>query len=78
MDETITCPNCGEINPADMPYCRNCQWRLRSLDEQLGTDRANLHQPGSGASSPASPTESPVPDWLRQLPGRAAPRSFWR
>ena len=67
MEETIACPNCGEINPADMPWCQNCQWRLRPEDEEGAAGGV----PGQDASTriPAeqAPGDQTVPDWLKGL-----------
>ncbi|HET6846510.1 MAG TPA: zinc ribbon domain-containing protein, partial [Anaerolineales bacterium] len=66
MDDVIVCPNCGETNSADLPFCRNCQWRLHSLDSDWGADS------GSGATrtqqSNASDTgiDQSLPEWLQQ------------
>lgn len=60
MEETFTCPVCGETNPADVEFCQNCQWRLRPEAVQAPPD------------APETPAESAdpelsVPDWLRRV-----------
>jgi hypothetical protein len=65
MEDVLICPNCGEANPPELPYCQHCQWRLRPLTGELGTD------PGTGSSnrtdsdSNAASAHASVPDWLR-------------
>jgi hypothetical protein len=64
MDDVVICPNCGEVNPKDFPFCQHCQWRLHSLDEESGSQ--------SDADSTAAPIDplgtqggsESVPDWL--------------
>jgi hypothetical protein len=70
MDEVTICPNCGEANPADLPYCRNCQWRLRSLDSEWGTDQGTVGDVGPQSASSDKATDASVPDWLRQSPNQ--------
>jgi hypothetical protein len=64
MDDVVNCPNCGEANPKDLPFCQHCQWRLHSLTEESASQ--------SDANSTTTPFEAPgsqdgsesVPDWL--------------
>lgn len=69
MEDTVICPNCGETNPADLPYCQYCQWRLRALDGEwespTGADSDGAPDSGPG------PEDARLPDWLRD--GSAPP-----
>ena len=72
MEDAVVCPNCGEQNPADMPFCQHCQWRLRTLEAEWGTD-----QEVRPSNAPASPQrdkseDASVPDWLRASRSQAS------
>ena len=65
MDDTITCPVCGQTNPADVELCHNCQWPLQSRRE------SGPAVPGAGEPDAFlqqdTPLDTAVPDWLRDL-----------
>lgn len=64
MDDSVICPNCGESNPKDLPFCGHCQWRLHSLTEESGSQLgADSTVPPFGALDAQDGTEA-VPDWL--------------
>ena len=64
MEDVVVCPNCGENNPPDLPYCQYCQWRLRSLDGEWGS-QAGIGATGQAGADPgAFDGEGTVPDWL--------------
>ena len=65
MAEPIICPVCGESNPADMEFCRNCQSRLRPLTGALKGENAPI-QPGDlPTKKVTSELEPLLPQWLR-------------
>ena len=72
MEDTITCPVCGETNPADLVLCRNCQWPLRSTTGPEPADDGAIRSDDSAPQGNASWTA--IPDWLRDL-GSDAERS---
>ena len=43
--DTIKCPVCGEVNPADAEFCQNCMSRLAPLTGSLKGEGAPI-QPG--------------------------------
>ena len=59
--DTIKCPVCGEVNPADAEFCRNCLSRLEPLAGTVKGEDAPL-QPGE------VPTKKPPPIWSRSFP----------
>lgn len=66
MAESIICPVCGEANPADMEFCRNCQSRLRPLTGALKNEAAPI-QPGEPPTKKlTSELEPLLPQWLRE------------
>lgn len=66
MEEVVVCPNCGETNPADLPFCQHCQWRLKTLDGAWSKLEAEtpLHPEPAGKGYPG---DAPLPDWLEAL-----------
>ncbi len=66
MTDRLTCPVCGESNPADMEFCRNCQSRLRPLNGPL-KDESDAIQPGElPTKKVTSELEPLLPQWLRE------------
>jgi hypothetical protein len=66
MAETVVCPVCGETNPADMEFCRNCQSRLHPLTGSLSGENAPI-QPGQlPTKKETSELEPLLPQWLRE------------
>jgi hypothetical protein len=63
VDDKLICPACGEKNPPDLVFCKNCQARLKrgnkADDEGSGTNR--LDSSGHGAAA----DDSNLPAWLR-------------
>ncbi|HTP02926.1 MAG TPA: zinc ribbon domain-containing protein, partial [Anaerolineales bacterium] len=71
MAETIICPVCGEINPADMEFCRNCQSRLHSLPGPLKEESEPI-LPGEPPTKKATSELEPLlPQWLRDARQKA-------
>ncbi|HEX8992570.1 MAG TPA: hypothetical protein VF784_12900 [Anaerolineales bacterium] len=65
MAQTIVCQVCGEINPADMEFCSNCQSRLKPLEGALKGESAPI-QPGElPTKKVTSELEPLLPQWLR-------------
>lgn len=65
MAETVVCPVCGETNPADMEFCRNCQSRLQPLTGALKRENVPI-QPGDlPTKKVTSELEPLLPQWLR-------------
>src|SRR5512143_3624450 len=65
MAESIVCPVCGETNPGDMEFCRNCQSRLRPLTGALKGESAPI-QPGEPPTKKVTAELEPLlPQWLR-------------
>jgi hypothetical protein len=65
MAETIVCPVCGENNPADMEFCRNCQSRLHPLTGPLKGENSAI-QPGEIPTKKVTSELEPIlPQWLR-------------
>lgn len=66
MADTITCPACGEVNPADIEFCQNCQARLQPLTGPLKGEDAPI-QPGQVPTKKVTSELEPVlPQWLRE------------
>lgn len=66
MQDWITCPVCGESNPADAVFCQNCQWRLRAPSETTSSEVPSSvpGQPQGGAGERVP--EEELPQWLRE------------
>ena len=65
MASTVICPVCGENNPADMEFCRNCQSRLQPLTGALKGENAPI-QPGDAPTKKVTSELEPLlPQWLR-------------
>ncbi len=66
MADMIKCSVCGEINPADNEYCKNCQSRLQPLTGPLKGENAPL-QPGQAPTKKTTSELEPLlPQWLRE------------
>ncbi len=66
MADTVICPVCGESNPAEMEFCRNCQSRLRPLTGSLKGENDPI-QPGQAPTRKVtSELEAVLPQWLRE------------
>ncbi len=66
MADTITCPVCGEVNPADMEFCQICQSRLKPLTGPLRGENQPI-QPGQVPTQrEADELEPALPRWLRE------------
>jgi hypothetical protein len=64
--DTIKCPVCGEVNPADAEFCQNCQSRLKPLAGSIKGEDAPL-QPGQIPTKKSTAELEPVlPQWLRE------------
>ncbi len=65
--EIVVCPVCGETNPADMEFCRNCQSRLRPVGGE-----SEAIQPGQlPTKKKTSELEPLLPQWLREARQKA-------
>jgi hypothetical protein len=65
MADRLICPVCGESNPADMEFCRNCQSRLQPLPGPLKEESGPI-QPGElPTKKVTSELEPLLPQWLR-------------
>lgn len=67
MDDVVICPNCGETNPTDIPFCQHCQWRLHSLTEDSGTLSDADSSATLGSRSGSQGESASVPDWLMSV-----------
>jgi len=68
---TITCPVCGEVNPAELEFCQNCQSRLRPAVDMLGEMDETI-QPGQAPTKKNTAELEPIlPQWLRDARERA-------
>lgn len=65
MADTIKCPVCGEINPADIEFCQNCQSRLQPLTGPLKGEDAPLTPGQAPTKKTTSELEPILPQWLR-------------
>jgi len=64
--DTIKCPVCGEVNPADAEFCRNCLSRLEPLAGAVKGEDAPL-QPGQLPTKRVTADLEPIlPQWLRE------------
>lgn len=66
MAETIKCPVCGEVNPADVEFCQNCQSRLQPLTGPLKGEDAPLTPGQVPTKKTTSELEPILPQWLRE------------
>lgn len=65
MADTIKCAVCGEINPADLEFCQNCQSRLQPLTGPLKGEDAPLSPGQIPTKKVTSELEPILPQWLR-------------
>ncbi len=65
MADTIKCPVCGEINPADLEFCQNCQSRLQPLTGPLRGENAPISPGQAPTKKVTSELEPILPQWLR-------------
>ena len=66
MADMIKCSVCGEINPADNEFCKNCLSRLQPLTGPLKGENAPL-QPGQAPTKKNTSELEPIlPQWLRE------------
>ena len=64
--DTVKCPVCGEVNPADAEFCRNCLSRLEPLAGPAKGEDAPL-QPGQVPTKKTTADLEPIlPQWLRE------------
>jgi len=64
--DTIKCPVCGEVNPADAEFCRNCLSRLEPLAGPVKGEDAPI-QPGQVPTKKTTADLEPIlPQWLRE------------
>ncbi len=66
MADTIKCPVCGEVNPADVEFCQNCQSRLQPLTGPLKGEDAPLTPGQIPTKKTTSELEPILPQWLRE------------
>ncbi len=63
--DTIKCSVCGEVNPANLEYCRNCQTRLET-DTGILRNAGGPIQPGQAPTKKTTAELEPIlPQWLR-------------
>ncbi len=66
MADMIKCSICGESNPTDNEFCKNCQSRLQPLTGPLKGENAPL-QPGQVPTRKVTSELEPIlPQWLRE------------
>jgi hypothetical protein len=65
--DTIKCPVCGEVNPADNEFCQNCQSRLEPLTGPLRGENAPLKPGQIPTKKTTSELEPILPQWLREV-----------
>ena len=65
MADTIKCSVCGEINPADLEFCQNCQSRLQPLTGPLRGENAPISPGQAPTKKVTSELEPILPQWLR-------------
>ncbi len=69
--DTIKCPVCGEMNPANSEFCQNCMSRLEPLTGPLKEENAPL-QPGQIPTKKVTAELEPIlPQWLREAREKA-------
>jgi len=69
--ETIKCPVCGEVNPANAEFCQNCMSRLQPLTGPLKGENAPI-QPGQIPTKKVTAELEPIlPQWLRDAREKA-------
>ncbi len=69
--DTIKCPVCGQVNPADAEFCQNCMSRLQPLTGPLKAENAPL-QPGQAPTKKVTAELEPIlPQWLRDAREKA-------
>ncbi len=69
--DTLKCPVCGEVNPADLEFCQNCQSRLQPLTGPLKGEN-NPIQPGQIPTKKVTSELEPIlPRWLREAREKA-------
>lgn len=78
----VTCPNCGELSPADSLFCENCGYDFTTGTPAVpapppasGLDLGDLGatQPGSGPGQASGPPASAVPTQGTPPPAAPAP-----
>jgi len=63
---TIKCPACGEVNPAELEFCRNCQARLQQSETGNLRKAGGPIQPGQAPTKKTTAELEPIlPQWLR-------------
>jgi hypothetical protein len=63
---TIKCPACGEVNPAELEFCRNCQTRIQQSDTGNLRSAGGPIQPGQSPTKKSTAELEPIlPQWLR-------------
>ncbi|MCJ7435984.1 MAG: hypothetical protein MUO77_21090 [Anaerolineales bacterium] len=68
----IECPACGEVNPADLEFCRNCQARLQQSETGNLRKAGGPIQPGQVPTKKATADLEPIlPQWLRDARNEA-------
>jgi len=69
--DSIKCPVCGEVNPANAEFCQNCMSRLTPLTGPLKGEDAPL-QPGQIPTKKVTAELEPIlPQWLREAREKA-------
>lgn len=66
MADAIICSVCGETNPPDMEFCRNCQSRLQPLTGPLRAENAPIRPGDTPTKKVTSELEPVLPQWLRK------------
>ncbi len=69
---TIKCPTCGEVNPSELEFCRNCQARLQQSETGNLRKAGGPIQPGQAPTKKATAELEPIlPQWLRDARNEA-------
>jgi len=69
---TIKCPACGEANPAELEFCRNCQARLQQSETGNLRKAGGPIQPGQAPTKKSTADLEPIlPQWLRDARNEA-------
>ncbi|MEW6402768.1 MAG: hypothetical protein AB1649_13280 [Chloroflexota bacterium] len=62
----ITCPVCGEVNPADQEFCQSCQSRLRPASDPFRDGDTTIKSGQMPTKKHTAELEPILPQWLRE------------
>ena len=63
--ETINCPVCGEVNPADRENCQQCGLPLRQSTSELDGGGITIEAGAAPSQKDTAELESALPAWLK-------------